>query len=151
MISCHVCWKELWKLFTVWGRNLHVNPSTMWQDKSASTIYHYLLTIPSPHPLIQMSISVCSIHTMHWPPLDLYMRPKAFYFICMCAIKRIYKITLMTNCFVCITQARQYLINSRFIWVHCSTMCNMSLNIWKNACMWFEWHNCTEVSWWIFP
>ncbi len=66
----------------------------------------------------------------------------SFYFICMCDIKQINKIMLMTNSFVCIIQARQYWINSRFIWVHCSTMCNMSLNIWKNVCMWFVWYNC---------
>ncbi len=27
----------VWKLFTVWGRNLHVGPSTRWQDKSEYT------------------------------------------------------------------------------------------------------------------
>ncbi len=37
-----IVWKELWKLFTVWGRDLHVHPSTMWQDKSECTRCHHV-------------------------------------------------------------------------------------------------------------
>ncbi len=75
--------------------------SWTWMDCGGNSIS--TSTHPDEHLCLQHSHHAL---TCTW----FYMGPKALYSICMCAIKRINKIMLMTNCFVCITQARQHLL-----------------------------------------